>query len=56
MQRDFKQTVAHHVRGAMRYPWAATLIPVGFILGVGGLVQHAVKTALGTATRSGDNT
>ena len=28
----------------LRYPWAAALIPVGLVLGVGGLVQHTVRT------------
>ena len=31
-------------RAVLRYPWAAALIPLGLALGIGGLVQHAVRT------------
>ena len=38
--------LASKVRTVLRYPWAAALIPVGLVLGVGGLIQHAVRTVL----------
>jgi len=37
-------TTARTARKVLRYPWAAALIPVGLALGVGGLLQHAVRT------------
>lgn len=46
MDDNTKQKLASKVRLALRYPWAAALIPVGLALGVGGLVQHAYRTVL----------
>ncbi len=37
--------VASATRAVLRYPWAAALIPLGLAMGVGGLIQHAVRTA-----------
>jgi hypothetical protein len=42
---DRGRGVKRAARSLLRYPWAAALIPVGLALGVGGLVQHAVRTA-----------
>ena len=44
MSDERKRRLARAARAALRYPWAATLIPVGLLLGVGGLVQHTVRT------------
>ncbi len=41
---DKPSRVKSAARTAFRYPWAAALIPLGLALGVGGLVQHAVRT------------
>lgn len=46
MNTKTKHKLANKVRSVMRYPWAATLIPVGLVLGVGGLIQHAVRSVL----------
>jgi len=46
MNTKTKRELASKVRTVMRYPWAVALIPVGLVLGVGGLVQHAVRTIL----------
>ena len=39
-----RQRLAKVARSALRYPWAATLIPLGLAMGVGGLIQHAVRS------------
>ncbi len=49
-----KKKIAHHIRGVMRYPWAAALIPVGLVLGVGGLIQHAVRVVTKTGPHADD--
>ena len=46
MNTKTKRELASKVRTILRYPWAAALIPVGLVLGVGGLVQHAVRAVL----------
>ena len=45
MSRSDKHAGAKRAaRALLRYPWAATLIPLGLAFGVGGMVQHAVRT------------
>ncbi len=39
-----RQRLVSAARATLRLPWAATLIPVGLAMGVGGLIQHAVRT------------
>lgn len=46
-----KRKVVQSARKVLRYPWAAALIPVGLALGVGGLVQHAVRAVRGRPRR-----
>jgi hypothetical protein len=36
--------LASATRAALRYPWAAALIPLGLAMGIGGLMQHAVRS------------
>ena len=48
MNERTRQKLASTARTVLRYPWAAALIPVGIALGVGGLIQHAVRTVLKT--------
>lgn len=40
-----RSRLARATRAALRYPWAAALIPLGLAMGVGGLMQHAIRTA-----------
>jgi hypothetical protein len=42
-----RERVKGAAKTALRYPWAAALIPVGLALGAGGLLQHAVRTVRG---------
>ncbi len=46
MNKKTKRKIASKVRSVMRYPWAVALIPVGLAMGVGGLIQHAVRAIL----------
>ncbi len=45
--RPPRERAIRAAKTALRYPWAAALIPVGLALGAGGLVQHAVRTVRG---------
>lgn len=47
MSMPIKRKVASKVRAVLRYPWAAAMIPFGLAMGVGGLIQHAVRSVLG---------
>ena len=44
MDSKTKRTIANKIRSVARYPWAAALIPVGLAVGVGGLIQHAIRS------------
>ena len=46
MRAQARDRLASAARTVLRYPWAAALIPVGVLMGLGGLVQHAVRTVL----------
>ncbi len=46
MDTKTKRKISSKVRSVMRYPWAVTLIPLGLAMGVGGLIQHAIRTVL----------
>ena len=54
MNDDTRKKIASKLRLVMRYPWAATLIPVGIVLGVGGWIQHAVRVVTKTGPHGKD--